>query len=678
MLIASMSGVIAFALSAPGAAASGADKVNAPEGGFVDTPVLTGLAGPTAAAFSPDGRIFVAEQRGLIKVFDGPGDTTPATFLDIRDQVFSLQDRGLLGLALDPQFPTRPYVYVLYTYDAPPGETAPHWNDACPDMTLGCPVQNRLARYTADGDTAVDGKNLLTSWCQQFTSHSAGTLMFGKDGALYASAGEGAGYDFVDYGQRGNPCADPPGVQEPATAQGGALRSQSPRRPAGQPRVLNGTIIRIDPDTGEGLADNPFADSADANERRIVAYGLRNPYRLTMRPDSNEMWVGDVGWQIWEEINRIPDVTDEVVENFGWPCYDGDQILPSVRDVDLGTCNSLYDQGGQTPPHLAYHHYSDVVEGDGCQPGNSAVSGLAFENGSPYPEAYHGKLFFADVIRGCVWATPANTNGKAPAQIEPVLTGLNMPVQLLNGPDGHLYHLSLGDGTLNRISYSTTDSRTDVSPTTSGTSAPGLVAAYGFEEQKGSIVRDRSGQGHKAVLSSGYRVTGGKYGRGVWFDGVEDVARTQPSPAFDTRQFTVEAWTLPSSFRDVWQTAVAIERPSGDNYRLSVSTPDNGAGAAVTVSGQGSVITTENFLSVDLWAHIALVVDGEQMRLYVNGILMGTEAVASGSQPSGGSVWLGGRPDADQLLHGILDEVRVYNRPLTQAEIETDMNQPIG
>jgi glucose/arabinose dehydrogenase len=675
ILILLLSAVIALGVPVPGAAVA-ADADNK----FAATPVLTGLVGPTAAAFSPDGRIFVAEQRGVIKVFDGPGDTSPTTFLDIRSEVFSMQDRGMLGLALDPQFPARPYVYTLYTYDAPPGQTAPRWNDQCPDMTAGCPVQNRLSRLTASGDTAVEVEHLITGWCQQFTSHSAGTLVFGEDGALYATAGEGAGYDFVDYGQRGNPCADPPGAQTPGTAQGGALRAQSLRRPEGQPRVLNGTVIRIDPETGEGLPDNPFADSVDANERRVVAYGLRNPYRVTMRPDSNEMWLGDVGWQIWEEINRIPDVTDEVVENFGWPCYDGSQILPSVRDVGLGTCTAFYAQRGQTPPHFAYHHYSNIVEDDGCQPGNSAVSGLAFENGSSYPAAYRKALFFADVIRGCVWAMQTDETGTPdPERIVPVLTGLGMPVQLLTGAGGDLYYLSLADGTLNRITHSAVPvATTTATSTTAPAAAPGLVAAYSFEERNGSIARDHSGRGHDAVLSGGHRVTGGKYGRGLWFDGVDDVVTAHRSSDFDTPQFTVEAWTLPSSFRDRWQTAVSLERPSGDGFRLSVSSPDEGAGAAVTVNGQESVLTTDDFLSVDHWAHCALVFDGREMRLYVNGVLMDSRAVTGRPQFTGGSLRIGGQSTGEQLLHGILDEVRMYNRPLTRAEIVADMNQPIG
>jgi glucose/arabinose dehydrogenase len=95
--------------------------------GFQEEVVFSGLTNPTAVEFSEDGRIFVAEKSGLIKVYDGLSDTTPTTFADLRTNVYNFWDRGLLGLALAPNFPTDPHVYVLYTHDAAIGGTAPRW-----------------------------------------------------------------------------------------------------------------------------------------------------------------------------------------------------------------------------------------------------------------------------------------------------------------------------------------------------------------------------------------------------------------------------------------------------------------------------------------------------------------------------------------------------------------------
>jgi len=146
------------------------------------------------------------------------------------------------------------------------------------------------------GDEVV----LVEDWPQQFPSHSIGSLEFGTDGALYATAGDGASFKFTDYGQSGNPAnsfGEPPGVVgtplSAPTAAGGALRSQNPRR--GGPVVPNGTVLRIDPDTGAARLGNPMYGDADPSRDRVVAFGLRNPFRMTVRPGTNELWIGGRG-----------------------------------------------------------------------------------------------------------------------------------------------------------------------------------------------------------------------------------------------------------------------------------------------------------------------------------------------------------------------------------------------
>ena len=210
--------------------------------GFVDDVVFSGLTKPTAIRFSPDGRVFVAEKSGIVKVFDNLSDQTATVFADLRTNVYNYWDRGLLGLALDPEFPTKPYVYVLYTFDGPIGGTAPTWglpgvtSDGCPDppggTTIGCVASGRVSRLEATGNVMKTGseKVLVHDWFQQFPSHSIGSLAFDRDGALYATGGEGASFEFTDYGQVENPGGDPPvqagGLQTPPTAEGGSLRSQ--------------------------------------------------------------------------------------------------------------------------------------------------------------------------------------------------------------------------------------------------------------------------------------------------------------------------------------------------------------------------------------------------------------------------------------------------------------------
>ena len=321
---------------------------------FSEDVVFDGLSQPTDIAFSPDGRVFISEKSGLIKEFDNLDDPTPTVVADLRTNVFNYWDRGLLSISLDPKFPQRPYLYVLYTYDAAIGGTAPRWgtpgatSDNCPDppgpTADGCVVSGRVSRLQISGDVAVGGEKVLVEdWCQQFPSHSIGTVTFGPDGALYVSGGDGASFRSPDYGQYGNPqnpCGDPPagvgGIQTPPSAEGGALRSQDLRTL--DPASLDGSVLRINPDTGAGLPDNPLASSPDPNARRIVAIGLRNPFRIAPRPGTSEIWVGDVGWATWEEIDRIGNPTDGVVDNFGWPCYEGNPRQGAYDSLDLTIC----------------------------------------------------------------------------------------------------------------------------------------------------------------------------------------------------------------------------------------------------------------------------------------------------------------------------------------------------
>ena len=186
--------------------------------------VFSGLTQPTAVSFAKDGRIFVVEKRifvaeksGLIKMYTSLEDTSPDIVADLRTEVHDYWDRGLLGMALDPNFPTNNAIYVLYTYDAPIGGMAPVFNDTCADPTgNGCVVSGRLSKLTNIGGppSAVNEQVLINDWCQQYPSHSIGSLALGPDGALYVSGGDGASFNWVDYGQGGspvNPCGDPPG-----------------------------------------------------------------------------------------------------------------------------------------------------------------------------------------------------------------------------------------------------------------------------------------------------------------------------------------------------------------------------------------------------------------------------------------------------------------------------------
>jgi glucose/arabinose dehydrogenase len=472
--------------------------------GFRDSVVLSGLSSPTVLQFAPDGRIFVAQKNGVIKVFQSLTDTNPATFADLSSEVDDYWDRGLLGLALPADFPASPYVYVLYTYDAPIGGTAPTWNDGCPTppgpTTDGCLVSARVSRLQISGNVMTGTEQvLINDWCQQFPSHSIGTLLFGRDGYLYVGGGDGASFNNVDYGQYGatyagdqaNSCGDPPGAVgtalSPPAAEGGALRSQSVRRTDG-PASLDGAVLRVDPATGAGVPGNPFYSSSDANARRIVAYGLRNPFRFTQRPGTDELWIGDVGWNTWEEINRLVSPTNTTASNFGWPCYEGASPQSGYQGAGLNLCSSLYSTPGSViAPYYTYNHSACVVSYPGCHTGGSSITGVAFYPGGSYPAQYNGALFFADHTRNEIWAMLPGTNGLPdPSRLQSFVgvdaTGgaAGHPVDLKIGPGGDLFYVDMDDGTIHRITYTAANQPPTAVVTASPTNGPAPLTV-GFD-----------------------------------------------------------------------------------------------------------------------------------------------------------------------------------------------------
>jgi glucose/arabinose dehydrogenase len=444
--------------------------------GFAETTIWSGLSSPTAVRFAADGRVFVAEKSGQIKVFASLSDTTPTTFTGLTTNVQNYWDRGLLGVALDPSLTggsgNGSYIYVAYAYDHILGspDPAPKWGDQCPSVasggpgatTDGCVISGRISRFPVSGTMITNSEQVLVEdWCQQFPSHSVDSVVFGPDGYLYASGGDGANFNPLDYGQWGgttdpvvtprNPCGDPGGSNPtPPTAEGGALRSQDVRTTS-DPTGLDGSIIRINPATGAGAPGNPFAGSSDANARRITAYGLRNPFRVAFRPGTNELWVGDVGWNTWEEVDRITNATDGTADDFGWPCYEGTGRQGAYDSADLSICENLYaaGSGAVTAPMFTYNHSAQVVSGEGCATGSSSISGMAFypSSGGSFPAAYQGGLFFADYSRDCIWFVPKGSNGLPDfSQVQTFLDGDKNPVDLTIGPSGDLYYVDFGTG----------------------------------------------------------------------------------------------------------------------------------------------------------------------------------------------------------------------------------------
>jgi glucose/arabinose dehydrogenase len=212
-------------------------------------------------------------------------------------------------------------------------------------------------------------------------------------------------------------------------------------------------VIRVNPDTGAAVPGNPMFSSRDGARNRVVAYGLRNPFRITVRPGTSEVWVGDVGWEGFEEINRVSK-TFATAPDFGWPCLEGDAPQPAWFDNGITMCTSLYQSHAAAHPYLSYSHKAEIVAGDGCTNNNeSAITGLAFYTGASYPAAYRGSLFFTDIERSCIWRLPRGANGLPTAK--PVLfrTGTPNPISLKAGPGGDIFYFDHIGGAMHRIRY---------------------------------------------------------------------------------------------------------------------------------------------------------------------------------------------------------------------------------
>lgn len=1163
---------------------------------FNDNVVMSGLVNPTVVRFSPDGRVFVAEKSGIIKVFDSLTDSTATTVADLRARVHNFWDRGLLGMALAPNFPTDPSIYVLYTYDGDINGSFPKFGtvnsvtDPGPDATgNGAHVSGQLARLTISGNTMVGSPTILIhDWFQQFPSHSIGSIAFGADGALYASSGDGASFNYVDSGQTGNPGGDP-------VNEGGALRSQD-LLSSGDPTTLDGSIIRINPANGQPIyslsvqppttnangvksysvtsaflgniattvrvltPSNPaavphrvifalpvlagvtstasqysdaleelrlldvhnrfnativapsfnlipwYADhasdpskrlesfmvrdlvpwvntiepasatherwligfsksgngaldlilrnpnlfsaaavwdapvqltdmtafpdmgvnfgtesnfdkyeippllstngsqfksvnrlwisgdpaswtshmqqlhtqmqaqgilhtwvagparahswnsgwldgavqglaatsytlgNADLNAQRIVAEGFRNPFRFTFRPGTNELWVGDVGWNSWEEIDRLIDPADVSLDNFGWPAYEGAGRQSGYDGANLPLLENLYANGVVVSPYYSYAHSAQVVSGSGEPTGGSSISGLAFYGSGSYPSAYNGALFFSDYSRSRIYVMFRGPDGLPDPTNRAILPNASGPVELQIGPGGDLFYVDLGgsihrithtganrapsavisanptsgavpltvnfdgsassdpdpgdtlafawdldndgqfddstsitpsftyttagsktarlrvtdgggltsiasivisanavnlnppqvvidlpassltwkvgdtinfaghatdseDGTLSasaftwsliqhhnththavqdfvgvlggsfvapdheypsylelrvsvvdsggltasasvdlqpqtvNLSFATNPpglqlvvgstagttpfSRTVIVGSTNSVSAPspqtlggtnyffgswsdgqpnshsivagaapatytatfataaGPVASYAFEEPSGNAAIDNSGNNHSGTISGATRITTGRFGSALLFDGINDWVTVADSALLDlSTAMTLEAWVYPTTSTGTRDVLIK-EGSNVDIYNLYARNSAGRPESNVYVGGSNRTAEGTT-LPVNTWSHLTGTYDGATVKLFVNGVQVASTAATGSIPASAGALRIGGNSLWGEYFQGRIDEIRVYNRALSLAEIQADMAAPVA
>ena len=368
-----------------GLAGSGLGPTKLPAG-FTQEVVARRLSFPSSFALLADGRILVAEKRGVVRVvLDGRLRARP--LIDIRARVSDYGYRGLLAIEQDPRFAANGDVYVAYVLRRGPGQTP---------STLRV---SRIATRSHGRETVVVGGIP----CE--LDHCGADLEFAPDGALFVSTGDGGSGD--------------PGFNRRS------LRAQSLDS-------LVGKMLRVTRE-GAGLLGNPFWDgNARSVRSRVWAYGFRNPFRFGLRPGGATPYVGDVGWNIWEEIDAV-----RRGSNHGWPCLEGPDRPPEYAGQPL--CRALYDRGPSAveSPLLVYRRGS--------------VTGGAFYSGRTFPPRYRGAYFFGDWSRSTLSYLRLDEDQ---AEGEPFASAAAGPVQIESAPDGSLYYLALNAGELRRIVYS--------------------------------------------------------------------------------------------------------------------------------------------------------------------------------------------------------------------------------
>ena len=359
-LCVAVAGALAWAGAAVGATgASGSTRAEHLPAGFADTLVAT-MDRPIALAPTPDGRILVADQSGVVRVIDATGALLAAPALDISAQVCAENsERGLLGLAVDPQFATNGFVYLFYTHKL---------FVKCKRDIADVPV-NRVARFTMTGNTIdpTSEKVLLDGMTSFHGNHNAGDLGFGNDGFLYVSVGDG-GCDL----RVGPTACDPDNAisQSTDTVQGKVLRI-----------TRTGGIPKGNPFTGAGTVRCNRGGPAPAGKqcREIYMYGLRNPFRFAFDPNAagTRLFVNDTGEATWEEVN------DAVAgANYGWNVREGDCATGSTTD-----CGP--PPAGMTNPVYAYSHAAT-----GC----GAITGGAFVPDGLWGAADDGGYLLSDYV----------------------------------------------------------------------------------------------------------------------------------------------------------------------------------------------------------------------------------------------------------------------------------------
>ena len=449
------------------------------------TPVslVNGLNQPVRFVFSPlnPSQVYVAEKPGIIALSDLTTGAT-RTVIDLSNQVNDAGDRGLLDIALDPNFAQNGFIYAFEVIDPP--DTAGKTGNAGPDGNGN--RYSQVIRYTAD-----PADRLLHDPAEQRQDPAGqcGSVAGGYQRRRRAGFHRSRIPDAISSDQFINPERDN-ATHGHQRLQAGLPQGRfhfacrrSPELWAGRQAVrfrgrrllvqlrrsafasnvqsldsLSGKILRIDPATGLGLADNPFVTGGvalDSDRAKVYQLGFRNPFSVAFAPDGR-LFIADTGWNSWEEID-----SGGPGANFGWPFFEGGDGGVSVKTPDydaMPAALAFYSQVANgtafvTAPIRAFSHNS-------ADPGfqNQAITaGEAIYTGNVYPASLQNNFFFTNFTNGQIFAI--NVNNSADVKFLYSVSG-DAPTDFVQGPDGSVYYADLINGVIGRLDI--TDSTTPV------------------------------------------------------------------------------------------------------------------------------------------------------------------------------------------------------------------------
>jgi glucose/arabinose dehydrogenase len=448
-------------------------------GTLVRQTAVSGLSEPTTIDWTPDGRyMLVAQQNGIVRLVDN-GTLRSTPLIDLSNQVnYTPGDRGLLGLAIHPNFASTPYIYLLYTYDPP--ETAGQTGLAGPDTQGNRP--SRLVRLTVNPTTMVAdpaslvvlaGTNSTWAYTSRPDVNSNGNVNIPPSGIVNSSNNvfnNGFGTTStvpasqIDIGTQDN---DPnaPGIQNQnirdylasdgdshsngavhfgpdgwlyiSNGDGTSYNFVDPRSVRVQDvNNLSGKVLRIDPLTGAGVPGNPFYDASDpfSNRSKVFYSGIRNAYRFTFDPTTTLPVIGDVGWTTWEEINTGP-----AGSNFGWPYLEGPNRTGGYQDLPQAI--SFYNNGNRNNPSDVPAVFPILSRSHGAPDNATAITVGDFYNSNT--------LMFGDVNSGTLYSATLNSSRQV-VNVQVFDSSIPYVVDMEMGPDGYLYGVDLVTGRILR------------------------------------------------------------------------------------------------------------------------------------------------------------------------------------------------------------------------------------